>query len=251
MAFDLLRPARATTGMPTAEDVVVGAELRRGPFSARIDAYAKRYERLALPSLPFNPWAAAVIELDAHDSGTATTRGVELLADYVREPISAWLSYAWQRTRKVVDGTSYTPRYERRHTVDLLTAFALPEGLQLNVRAIYATGQPTTPVGGAFQPQRYAPDLDAFDSGTQRRLLLGEHNGARLDPYARVDIGARLDVRQEVFGRPADLEFFVQLLNALNTKNHLSWEPTLDPDAQDDPARQLPLTLTAGVRWRL
>jgi hypothetical protein len=251
MAFDLLRPARASAGMPTAEDVVVGAELRRGPFSARVDAYAKRYARLALPALPFNPWAVAVVELDAFETGTATTRGVELLADYVRDPVSAWLSYAWQRTRRSVDGTSYTPRHERRHTVDLLTAFALGDGLQLNARAIYATGQPTTSVVGSFQPPRYAPERDAFDSGNQRRLLLGEHNGARLDPYMRLDIGGRLEVRREVFGRPTDLEFFVQLLNVLNMKNHLSWEPTLDPAADDDPARQLPLTLTAGVAWRL
>jgi hypothetical protein len=176
---------------------------------------------------------------------------VELLADYVREPFSAWLSYAWQRTRKTVGITTYTPRYERRHTIDLLTAFALPVGLQLNARAIYATGQPTTPVVGIYQPPRFDPEGDAFAPRDQRRLLLGDHNSIRLPAYVRVDVGGRFEIEREVFGRSADLEFFVQLINALNMTNPIAWEPTLNPTALDDPARQLPLTITAGMSWSM
>jgi hypothetical protein len=251
MAFDLFRPARPEQGMPTAEDVAVGTELRRGDASVRLDLYTKRYTRLVLTGLPANPWDSPVVELDSFHVGRGTARGAELLADYVREPVGVWLSYAWQRTRRTVDGVTYAPRYEREHTVDLLAVFALPDNLRLNVRGIYATGQPTSPVVARYQPPRYAPHLDGFDVRAERRLLLGPHNSIRLPEYMRVDIGARLDIQREVFGRPGDFSFFVQLLNALNITNTLYWDPSIDVRIEDDPMWQFPPTLTAGVEWRI
>jgi hypothetical protein len=250
MAFDLFRPARADMGMPAAADVVLGAELRRGDVSLRLDLYAKRYTRLVLPELPANPWQSPVIELDSFRVGTGTARGAELLADYVREPVGVWLSYAWQETQRTMDSVTYAPRYERRHTVDLLTAFSLPDNLELNVRGIYASGQPTTPVVARWQPPRYAPQLGGFDIRAQRRLLLGPHNSTRLPAYMRVDVGARLDVQREVFSHTADFSFFVQLLNALNITNTLYWDPSIEALVEDDPMWQFPPTLTAGVEWR-
>ncbi len=249
MAFDLFRPARADLGMPASDDVVVGVELRRGEASLRFDVYKKRYTNLVLPALPANPWKSAVIELDSFQVGTGTARGAELLADYVREPVSVWLSYAWQETRRTLGDVTYSPRYERRHTVDLLTAFSLPDNLELNVRGVYGSGQPTTPVVGRYQPPRFAPQLDAFDVRAQRRLLLGRHNSIRLPAYVRVDIGVRLNIQREVFDHMTDLSFFMQLVNALNMTNTLYWDPSIDARLKDDPFWQFPLTLTVGLEW--
>lgn len=249
MAFDLLRPADRARGMPTSEDVTFGLELRRGDSSLRVDAYRKRFLRLGLPQLPGNPWAAAVIELDSLYTATGKARGMEVLADYVREPVSVWLSYAWQETRRQVGSVGYTPRYERRHTLDLLTAFSLPDGLALNLRGVVGSGQPTTPVVGRYQPPRYAPQLDGFDARPVRRLLLGAHGSSRLPVYVRIDVGARLDIEREIFGRRTDLSFFAQLINALNIANNLYWDPSTQLGEVDDPARQFPLTLTMGVEW--
>jgi hypothetical protein len=249
MAFDLFRPAQRELGMPAAEDVVLGAELRRGDASFRVDVYTKRYSQLSLPALPLNPWQWPVLELDSFDVGTANARGAEILADYVRAPVGIWLSYAWQVTRRTLGEVTYTPRYERRHTVDLLAAFALPDNLKLNLRGIYASGQPTTQVIGRHQPPRFAPQVDAFDVRAERRNLLGPLNGIRLPAYMRVDIGARLDIEREILGHATDLSFFVQLVNALNITNTLYWDPTIDVELRDDPKWQFPPTLTAGLEW--
>jgi hypothetical protein len=249
MAFDLFRPARADRGSPFAEDVIVGAELRRGHASVRLDLYKKRYGRLALPVLPANPWQSAVIELDTFVVGTGTARGAEVLADYVRDPVGLWVSYAWHETRRTLGDVTYPPRYERRHTVDLLTSFALPDNLELNVRGIYASGQPTTPVVGRQEPPRYAPQVDGFDVRAERRLLLGPHISIRLPAYIRVDLGARLDLQRELFGHTTDISFFVQLVNALNITNTLYWDPSIDVRVADDPKWQFPPTLTAGLEW--
>jgi hypothetical protein len=249
MAFDLFRPAQKELGMPSAEDLVVGAEMRHGDASLRLDAYTKRYAHLALPELPLNPWQWPVLELDSFELGAATARGMEVLADYVRDPVGLWLSYAWQATRRTLGEVTYTPRYERRHTVDVLTAFALPENIELNLRGIYATGQPTTRVVGRHQPPRFAPLFDAFDVRAERRNLLGAHNSIRLPAYIRVDIGARLDVEREILGRVTDLSFFAQLVNALNITNTLYWDPSVDANVRDDPTWQFPPTLTVGVEW--
>jgi hypothetical protein len=133
--------------------------------------------------------------------------------------------------------------------VDLLAAFALPDNLKLNLRGIYASGQPTTQVIGRHQPPRFAPQVDAFDVRAERRNLLGPLNGIRLPAYMRVDIGARLDIEREILGHATDLSFFVQLVNALNITNTLYWDPTIDVELRDDPKWQFPPTLTAGLEW--
>jgi len=249
MAFDLLRPADSAIGMPTSEDVVVGVEVRRWDGSVRLDLYSKRFRHLALPGLPANPWHSPVVELDVLAEGEGTARGAELLADYVRDPVSVWLSYAWQETERTVGAITYAPRYERRHVVDLLTAFALPDNLELNVRGVYGSGQAATPVVGRYQPPRYAPQLDGFDVRADQRLLLGPVNSIRLPAYMRVDVGVRLDLERELIGRTADLSFFVQLVNVLNITNTLYWEPSVSLTREDDPKWQFPLTLTAGLEW--
>jgi hypothetical protein len=249
MAFDLFRPAQRSLGMPRAEDVVLGAELRLGDASLRADVYTKRYSQLSLPALPPNPWHAEAVELDGFHPGTAAARGAEVLADYVREPVGFWLSYAWQKTLRTVRDVTYTPRYERRHTLDVLTAFSLPDGVQLNVRGIYGSGQPTTPVIGWQRPPRFAPQTDLFDVRAERRNLLGVHNSIRLPAYIRVDIGARFHMEREILERTTSLDFFAQLVNALNITNTLYWDPSIDSSIRDDPKWQFGPTLTAGLEW--
>jgi hypothetical protein len=250
MAYDLLRPATEQIGPPTAEDIVVGLEYRRQPASIRVDAFAKRYRSLALPPLPINPWSAAVIETDDFTAATGTTRGLEVLADYVTGSASVWLSYALRDGTRTLDGLTFSPRFERRHNLDAMGSVALPDGLTLNLRTVYASGQPLTPVSGRVQLVAFAPERDALgNERTRRRSVLGEHNSSRMPDYFRVDVGGALDYTREMMGYDVDLTFRVQIVNMLNRANVLYWNPTTNSALEDDPTQQLPLSLTASVEW--
>ena len=250
MAYDLLRTATEAIGAPTAEDVVVGLEYRRRPASVRVDAFAKRYTSLALPALPINPWSAAVIEPQAFAEATGTTRGIELLADYVTERASLWLSYALRDGSRTSSGFTFTPRFERRHNLDAMGSIALPDGLTLNLRTVYASGQPLTPVSGQLRIVAFAPERGLLtEERTRRRSVLGEHNGSRMPDYFRVDVGGALDFAREVLGYDVDVTFRVQIINALNRKNVLYWNPTTNIEFQDEALQQFPISISAAVEW--
>lgn len=250
MAYDLLRPATGAIGPPTAEDLVVGLEYRRQPASVRIDAFAKRYRSLALPPLPLNPWSAAVIETEAFTEATGTTRGIEVLADYVTESASLWLSYALRDGDRTLDGFTFSPRFERRHNLDAMASVALPDGLTLNLRTVYASGQPLTPVSGRLRLIAFAPEQGLLtEERTRLRSVLGEHNSSRMPDYLRVDVGGALDYTRRVLGYDVDLTFRLQIVNVLNRSNTLYWNPTTSLDGEDDPTHQLPIGVTASVEW--
>ncbi|HUF74945.1 MAG TPA: TonB-dependent receptor [Longimicrobiales bacterium] len=250
MAYDLLRSASEAIGPPTAEDVVVGLEYRRQPASVRVDVFAKRYTGLALPPLPINPWSSAVIEPDDFAEATGTTRGVEVLADYVTESASLWLSYALRDGSRTVNGFTFTPRFERRHNLDAMGSIALPDGLTLNLRTVYASGQPLTPVSGQLRLIAFAPERDLLtEERTRRRSVLGEHNSSRMPDYFRVDVGGALDFTREMLDYEVDLTFRVQIINVLNRVNVLYWNPTTNIGFEDDATQQFPISLTAAVEW--
>jgi hypothetical protein len=250
MAYDLVRPATEAIGLPTAEDLVVGMEYRRSPASIRVDAFAKRYRNLALPPLPSNPWSSAVIETGDFSDATGRTRGIEVLGDWVTESKSLWLAYALRGGSRTMDGFTFAPRFERRHNLDAMGSVALPDGLTLNVRTVYASGQPLTPVSGRVNLFAFAPELDALGNmRTRRRSVLGAHNSSRMPSYFRVDVGGALDLAREFLDRSWDITFRVQIVNLLNRANVLYWNPTTNVEISDDPTRQFPISLTAAIEW--
>ncbi len=250
MAFDVVRPATAAIGPPTAEDVVVGLELRRASTSLRVDGFWKRYRNLALPPIPTNPWDAEVVEPANFVEATGVSRGVEVLADYVGSDASLWVSYALRAGERTLEGFTYTPRFERRHNLDLLASLALPDRFTLSLRTVYASGQPTSPVVSHMYPLTFDPELGGITTRREgRRTVLGAHNSIRMPAYVRVDVGGKVDVTREVRGRTIDLTFRAQVVNVLNRTNVIYWNPSTGPLVPDDPARQFPITMTAGIEW--
>jgi hypothetical protein len=149
-----------------------------------------------------------------------------------------------------MDGFTFAPRFERRHNLDAMGSVALPDGLTLNVRTVYASGQPLTPVSGRVNLFAFAPELDALGNmRTRRRSVLGAHNSSRMPSYFRVDVGGALDLAREFLDRSWDITFRVQIVNLLNRANVLYWNPTTNVEISDDPTRQFPISLTAAIEW--
>jgi hypothetical protein len=249
MSYDLVRPVNAPGGFMTSEDAVVGVSWIWRALTLRMDGYLKRMEGLRLPPIPTDPRHAQVLEPSQFLRGEGNAAGFEVLGQYGSGLTGVWLSYAFVRVRHTVDGFEYTPRFERRHTLDLMTRVSLPEGIRLTLRNVLATGQPTTPANGMMWPPEYDPLRRGFDNQLpSRTLLLGGHNSLRTPTYWRVDVGARFTYEKEFWNRTAFLSPYGEIINLFNLGNVVFWEPS-SPNRKDDPFLQLPMTLTVGLEW--
>lgn len=146
----------------------------------------------------------------------------------------------------------YTPRFERRHRLDVaLTRKLGGAGSSFTSRVVLASGQPYTPVLAIIQPFGYDPTRDAFTTDGRPSFVLGAHNSARLPSYLRIDLAARKGFTTRRFGRDMRISVFGQVMNVLNTKNVL----TAEPDAFGGNGRelkylpQMPLLPSVGVEW--
>ncbi|HUF75516.1 MAG TPA: hypothetical protein VMM35_04525, partial [Longimicrobiales bacterium] len=136
------------------------------------------------------------------------------------------------------------------HNLDAMGSIALPDGLTLNLRTVYASGQPLTPVSGQLRLIAFAPERDLLtEERTRRRSVLGEHNSSRMPDYFRVDVGGALDYTREVLDYEVDLTFRVQIINVLNRANVLYWNPTTNIQFEDEATQQFPISLSAAVEW--
>jgi len=114
--------------------------------------------------------------------GEGSVYGVQLTARIVGwNGLSGWLSYNLSRSRRQ-DALDQPERFfDRDQTHGLIAVAGWEHGpWSLGGRVRYATGEPRTPVIGAF-----------FDSTTGRfEPILGPHNGARLPDFVAADLRA-------------------------------------------------------------
>ena len=261
VAYDLLAAVPEEIGLTRAEDVVAGIAWASATSSLRVDAYAKRFTQLPIAPTRDELLEAPVIVTDGFVEGEGSSRGVEVLGRHRRGSGEFSLGYAHLVAKRSLGADTYAPRFERRHTVDAMAALDWGGRGQASARFIFGTGQPYTPATGIAQPLVFDPERGVFTPaifGGGPVIVLGEHNGARLPHYLRLDVAARRDFERDWFGRRVTLTPYLQVLNVLNTRNVLFGEPTatgfdratgsLRPELQYAP--QLPVFPTVGVEWR-
>ena len=91
-----------------------------------------------------------------------------------------WVSYTFSRSERqdhpARPGTR--SRSIRRHILTLLASYKLPRGFQVGARYRYVTGNPTTPIVGAY-----------FDANTDRYMPLnGAPFSARMPAFNQLDL---------------------------------------------------------------
>ncbi len=253
LAYDFLGAPSPSAGLLTGEDLVIGAVWAQGATSLRVYAYAKRLHNLPLPPTPDDILETPVIVSEGFRSGEGSAQGIELLARHSRGSAQFSLAYTLAFAGRELEGERFAPRFERRHTMDALALLPLGGRGQFSARFAVATGQPYTPVLGIGQGYRFNPISRQFvdSSGRRGTLLLGEHNGARLPGYLRLDVGARRTFRKHWFGSDVTLTPYLQILNVLNTRNVLFAEPQTSGVAAPELeyAPQLPFFPTFGFEW--
>lgn len=246
IAYDILAPQPPEAGLARSSDLVLGAEWRDERTRVRADIFTKRMTGLVLPPQPENPLLAAPLIGDSFRIGEGRARGLELMATRRFGDAELTGAYTLSVVDRIVEDERYTPRFERRHMLDLNLGMPAGDRGLVTARMALATGQPYTPVVGRIDPYRYVPSYGGWDTGGGHTLL-GDHNSARLPGYMRIDVAYRSSFERRWFGRDITLSPYVQVVNALNNKNVLIGAPA-GGWIQYWP--QLPVLPTLGVEWR-
>jgi hypothetical protein len=250
MATELYALQPDSVGMATADDLVLGLQWQRARASLRIDAYTRRMHNLMLaPSNPDPLERPFLIERE-YRLGTGSARGLELMARHAPGNLELGLNYAFTNALRSVDTDEFTPRFERRHTIDLTAAYRRAGGSILSARLAMGSGQPYTPVVDVVPTWSYDADGRVITDG--HAFIPGEHNSARLPGYLRLDVAARKNLRKRWFGRETTVTPYVQILNLLNSKNVMLTDPA--PNTRPRPELrywpQLPILPTFGLEWK-
>jgi hypothetical protein len=142
------------------------------------------------------------------NDGTGRVYGGEIL---VRQELAkgffGWISYTFSKSerRDHADTAWRQFQFDQTHILTLIASYILPGGYQLGARFRYVSGNPITPVAGAYYDStinRYAP-------------LYGGTYSSRVGSFNQLDL--RLD-KTWTFDR-WKLSFYLDLQNAYNRQN--------------------------------
>jgi hypothetical protein len=250
-AYDFL-DATSANGLVRGADLVAGADWRTTHnISVRLEAYVKRTSGVPLLRVYGDAIEAPLFIVDSVQLGRSYARGLELFARYALGGREVSLSYALSRAEYDVANQRFPARYNRRHLLDLTATSPLGRRGEVSTRIVLGSGQPYTPAVGVASPLSYDPVTRGFwPTSHARTILLGKHNSGLLPGYVRVDVSLRKELEKKWFGRSMTIAPYLQVLNALNSKNTLIGDPRATGQLRIEHFPQLPILPTLGVEWR-
>jgi TonB family protein len=137
--------------------VVVGAEAELiAALHVQVDGFYKDLRDLVVPGVvPGGP-------LLVNDGQGRAYGGELLLRQQLARSFYGWASYTLSRSeRRDHPGEGWHPfQFDQTHILTLLLSWVLPRGFQVGARYRYVTGNPSTPILGAYYDaaaDRYAP----------------------------------------------------------------------------------------------
>lgn len=181
----------------------------------RVEAWAKRYERLLEPNDADDPRVRG----DEFVPLTGVSYGADILLRQLEAgALSGWLTYGYSVSSRTRDGARYFPGQDRRHNLNAIVAWHPSTRTTVGARLGYGSGSPYTEIVGQLVRRVYDPRRNAWDTGIQDRQVEpvgGDRNASRLPGFHRLDLSvARRYVRGGTTWEP-----YLQLVNAYNRKN--------------------------------
>jgi hypothetical protein len=165
-----------TLGIEDAWHATTGAQYRLAPFAIEVAGYARWLDDLVARDLAVTPPLAASLTQD----GIGYVYGIQLTTRLIGwHGLSGWLSYNLSDSQRK-DAPDQAWRYfDHDQTNGLIAVAGWEHGdWTLGARVRYATGEPRTPVIGAF-----------FDSASGRyEPILGAQNSVRLPAFFAADL---------------------------------------------------------------
>jgi outer membrane receptor protein involved in Fe transport len=182
----------------------------------KAEIYFKDYKQLMNATLTSDGY----IYYSRKNDAVGSSYGVDLYAMYSSPGFDGWISYGYLVASQnlLTDNTGEFPRYtDQRHTLALVGTWELGSGWSMNMRYVYGSGYPFTPL---------YPEYDQVN--IQWNWISDKPNSHRLPSYARVD--ARVTKDFELFELPASV--FIDISNLTNATNIQAYRYTFDSHGQ-------------------
>lgn len=152
------------------------------------------------------------------EQGYAT--GFDLSARMDLERLYVWATYSLGYVERSDEVQTYNPHYDRRHTVNLLTTYALGEQREweLSARWTFGSGYPFTQTQGIYECL-FFPDAIVSDYTRENgaySLHYADLYKGRLPSYHRLDLGVK---RKFSLGARSELELSLSATNVYSREN--------------------------------
>ncbi|MGE5435657.1 MAG: TonB-dependent receptor plug domain-containing protein, partial [Syntrophothermus sp.] len=197
---------------PEATHFILGAEYYLNEsFSMQVEGYYKLLSSL----FDLNPRKFSARDYDyINISGRAY--GIEGLIKYqfgsVYVQSSYTLSWAFKENRDIVT----IPRYDVRHSINILAGISLGAGWEVNFNWSFNSGMPFRPIAGYYDRLMINPWESNYLFGDYVPVTYwSETNNKRLPYYHRLDLSISKDFRIS----KADVSLGASIINAYNQKN--------------------------------
>jgi hypothetical protein len=197
----MLQPMRA-------DHVIAGYEFATPDFDVRVEAYRKEYSGLVTTSA----------ETYYANEGSGYARGVDFFMRGRRGPMSGWVSYGFQdsRRREGDDPVEVPSVYGVPHSLTVVGGLTLPGMWMIGGRFGWASGRVYTPIADAT----YDAERNAWHP------IEGMRNGARLPDYRRLDVRlTKLFSLPALGGLPGSsvCALYCEAMNVLGIENVLDY----------------------------
>lgn len=149
--------------------------------------------------------------------GTGESYGLNFDFNFHNDPFDFSVSYSLGWVFTTVNGIRYAPRYDSKHTVNLLLNYNIGDGWEASAAWTFHSGTPFTQIRG-FYDKYYFSDQSGANSLYQSFLpytILAGKNTARLPSYHRLDLS--VSKKFKVFG--INTLFDMNILNVYNRAN--------------------------------
>ncbi len=175
------------------------------------------------------------------EKGYAT--GADFSACYDLERLYLWATYSLGFVQRTDEVQTYSPHYDRRHTVNLLATYALGEDREweLSARWSFGSGFPFTRTAGLYESLPFGNGIstDYTTENGDMGIYYSDVYGGRLPTYHRLDLGAK---RKFSLGRRSILEVSLSVTNTYNRRNIFYFDRVTF-----DRVNQLPILVCMGA----
>ncbi len=252
------RGEEVSSTIQRAQHLIVGAEYDlTKELSLNGELYFKNFSKL----LNSNRNKMFDANDAAYRSGGAYEKPEYYLTDYIIESgmafgsdfslcydidwLYVWATYSLGWVLRSDEIQTYTPHYDRRHTINLLTTVRLGETheWELSGRWSYGSGFPFTQTQGMYENIPFADGINTDYSSVNGTygVAYGELYGGRLPNYHRLDLSAK---RRFSIGKRSILDLNFSVTNVYN-RNNIFYFNRLTYTRVD----QLPLLWSAGATF--
>ena len=150
-------------------------------------------------------------------SGQGESYGWEFLLDYSLEPVNVTTSYTLSWAYRQTEAWIYYPKYDTRHSVNLILEFNIGSGWIASGAWNYSSGYPFTELIGFYDKFFFNSGIsnEITQGGFQQYAYLGDKNLGRLPTYHRMDVSIlkRIDLSF------MNMELGVSIINLYDRQN--------------------------------